>query len=409
IGFEITTTNTLAQGGVFSVGNQVYAYSAGKWTVFSNTAQLDFSALTFTPPNNFSGTVNFSFTSFSQTAAGRVSTNATPVTVEVAAVAEVVQRSDGEPARLSGPEDGLGIEFPLASYFKTATFTDADEKVTLEVSLPAEVILQKLATGTSYSNLIPIASSAGTTTYSITVDATKFQSELLGYRLLAGKDYASPTASGSAVTIKALSYEPSTGAQSAPATQTVNLTITPVADAPGALLLARAATTIDESQASNEVWYQVSDAVKLSATTASDPSEAFDVEIIASSNLRLAVRSGAQGSYVYTGQTPVDGQYRFSADQYASLFVRGVNFESGAASLTVRSVHSESWGNSSAKSADNVVSFSLKPIASGIASAPVLKQVTILEDPSLVSAPSLKDFIDVAANKLDLSEALQYE
>ncbi|MCE2830661.1 MAG: hypothetical protein LW709_00980, partial [Oxalobacteraceae bacterium] len=227
IGFEITTTNTLAQGGVFSVGNQVYAYSAGKWTVFSNTAQLDFSALTFTPPNNFSGTVNFSFTSFSQTAAGRVSTNATPVTVEVAAVAEVVQRSDGAPAGLSGPEDGLGIEFPLASYFKTATFTDADEKVTLEVSLPAEVILQKLATGTSYTNLIPIASSAGTTTYSITVDATKFQSELLGYRLLAGKDYASPTASGSAVTIKALSYEPSTGAQSAPATQTVNLTITP--------------------------------------------------------------------------------------------------------------------------------------------------------------------------------------
>ncbi|NDH48223.1 MAG: hypothetical protein EBX99_10405, partial [Acidimicrobiia bacterium] len=215
IGFEITTTNTALQGGVFSVGNQSFTFSAGKWTVFNNTAQLDFNALTFTPPSNFSGTANFSFTSFSQTSSGRVAASATPVSVEVAAVAEVVQVSDTAPAALTGLEDAAGIAFPLASYFKTATFTDADEKVTLEISVPSEVSLQKLVSGSTYSNLIPVASANGTSTYSITVDQTSFANQLTGYRLVPAKDYASPTASGSAITVKAIAYETSNGAQSA--------------------------------------------------------------------------------------------------------------------------------------------------------------------------------------------------
>ena len=123
IGFDITTTNSALQGGVFSVGNQSFTYSAGKWTVFSNSTQLDFSALTFTPPSNFAGAANFSFTSFSQTSSGRVAASATPVTVEVAAVAEAVQASDTPPAALTALEDTSGISFPLASYFKTTTFT----------------------------------------------------------------------------------------------------------------------------------------------------------------------------------------------------------------------------------------------------------------------------------------------
>ena len=67
--------------------------------------------------------------------------------------------------------------------------------------------------------------------------------------------------------------------------------------------MARAATTIDESQASSAVWYPASDAVKLNATTSSDASEAFSVEIVASSNLLLALRSGdgsEDSPYVYT-------------------------------------------------------------------------------------------------------------
>ncbi|NBX71283.1 MAG: hypothetical protein EBQ98_05185, partial [Actinobacteria bacterium] len=133
------------------------------------------------------------------------------------------------------------------------------------------------------------------------------------------------------------------------------------------------------------------------------------VEIVASSNLLLAVRSGSVGSYSYSTQTPVNGSYALSAEQYANLFVRGKDYESGAASLTVRSVHTESWGSSLAKSADSVASFTLKPIASGPASAPTLKQVTVLEDPSTASAPSLKDFITTAATKLDATETLLYK
>nr|NDG08401.1 hypothetical protein [Oxalobacteraceae bacterium] len=409
IGFEITTTNTALQGGVFSVGNQSFTFSAGKWTVFNNTAQLDFNALTFTPPSNFSGTANFSFTSFSQTSSGRVAASATPVSVEVAAVAEVVQVSDTAPAALTGLEDAAGIAFPLASYFKTATFTDADEKVTLEISLPSEVSLQKLVSGSTYSNLIPVASANGTSTYSITVDQTSFANQLTGYRLVPAKDYASPTASGSAITVKAIAYETSNGAQSAAVTQTVNLTLTPVADTPGALLLARTTTTIDESQASSATWYQASEAVKLSATTSSDSSEAFSVEVVASSNLLLAVRSGSLGSYVYTTQTPINGSYTLSAEQYANLFIRGQNFESGTASFNVRAVHTESWGGSLAKGAASIATFTLKPVASGLASAPTLKQVTVLEDPSTASAPSLKDFINTAATKLDASETVLYK
>jgi hypothetical protein len=108
IGFEITTTNSALQGGVFSVGTQSFTYSAGKWTVFSNDTQLGFSALTFTPPTNFAGSANFSFTSFSQTAAGRVSASATPVTVEVAAVAEVVQASDTAPVAIQTAQADCG-------------------------------------------------------------------------------------------------------------------------------------------------------------------------------------------------------------------------------------------------------------------------------------------------------------
>ncbi len=414
IGFEITTTNSALQGGEFSVDSQSFTYSDGKWTVFNDSAQLDFSALTFTPPTNFSGSANFSFKSFSQTSSGRVDANATPVTVEVVAVAEVVQASDTPPAALTALEDTAGISFPLASYFETTTFTDADEKVSLEISLPSEVSLQKLA-GTTYSNLIPVSNASGVSTYSITVDQISFANQLEGYRLVPSKDYASPTASGSAITIKAIAYETSNGAQSAALTQTVNLTITPVADTPGALLLARAATTIDESQAANgsaganPVWFQASDAVKLSATTSSDASEAFSVEIVASSNLLLALRSGSAGSYSYTTQTPDNGSYVLSAEQYANLFVRGVDYASGAASLTVRSVHTESWGGSFAKSADSVASFNLKPVASGPASVPTLKQVTVLEDPSTANAPSLKDFITADATKLDATETLLYK
>jgi uncharacterized cupredoxin-like copper-binding protein len=133
------------------------------------------------------------------------------------------------------------------------------------------------------------------------------------------------------------------------------------------------------------------------------------VEVVASSNLLLAVRSGTPSNYTYTTQTPTNGSYSLSADQYANLFIRGQNFESGAATFNVRAVHTESWGGSVAKGAASIAAFTLKPIASGLASAPTLKQVTVLEDPSTANAPSLKDFINTAATKLDASETLVYK
>ncbi|NDH48224.1 MAG: hypothetical protein EBX99_10410, partial [Acidimicrobiia bacterium] len=121
------------------------------------------------------------------------------------------------------------------------------------------------------------------------------------------------------------------------------------------------------------------------------------------------MRSGSLGSYVYTTQTPINGSYTLSAEQYANLFIRGQDFESGTASFNVRAVHTESWGGSVAKGAASIAAFTLKPVASGLASAPTLKQVTVLEDPSTASAPSLKDFINTAATKLDASETVLYK
>jgi len=231
-----------------------------EWEVFSTNTQLDFSTLAFVPPSNYSGIVNLTFESFSQTlsggVAGRVYTSPTSASLFIADAAELPSFV-ASPAAVTGLEDAASIAFDLGAVLDKTKFTDLGETVNIEVQLASAIQIFK---GSAASALVPASVSSGVATYIIPVPVKDWNSALYEgtplkplYSLKPGLDVASSGGTSIAladrIKIKATSVD-SSGVTSQAVETTLNLNITPVADKPAAPNVLRAATTIDEAKSS---------------------------------------------------------------------------------------------------------------------------------------------------------------
>jgi hypothetical protein len=428
VGFTVTTTNSALQSGKFSASAQdsasvqEFTYSDGNWNLFNPTNQIDFSTLKFTPPTNFSGSAGFTFRSYSKiNDVVTPSPTSSSITVDVEAAAESISFSTPV-ASLTGTEDALPIAFPIAGYFSRTGFETGsgilgDEKVAIEITLPSSVALQKLVSGTTYSSLVPTSTVTNSATYLVSVNQKTFESDLAGYRLLPASNYNSPTSAGSTITIKATSFEPTNGAVGTPSTTTLNLVITPDADTPSAPLVVRSAVTIDESQLapSTFAWLQATDAVRLpTAGSVLGSGETLSVVITASNKLVLATKSGNNYSELSGGESGSNVTYVLTPAQYATLYIRGDEYESGSASFAVTLRATEIWGAVAPDTADSssaTATFTLQAKASG-ADGPGLSAHTTAEDSSGVAlySPTRPEdgFVLTPAALRDGSETLNY-
>ena len=320
---------------------------------------------------------------------------------------------------LNKQNQAVASQKKLSDFIKsspTLNESSSDEKVSYEVIIPTGV---KLVANSNINLPIAVA----------TVDGNKYQinAEDLSKYTVVSNDYFSGNAK---IYFTPGSIEPN-GSKLflIKDLQSVNLIVTPVADIPTSPIKIKD-ISFNESQDAPSGLIQLNTLVKLPSLVSVDSSETLFVKIELSSsdwnsNLQLAKNtlaiseSSMPVGWVIDKSTNGKVILSLPASEYASLFVTGKAYFSGNSTINISTYSSENNSPTIvANSANQTVSLTINPLASGVNASLTLKSGLIsLESGGSLdkiinsnqSIHSLYDFLSTAAILKDNSETLFYK
>ena len=354
------------------------------------------------------------------------SIHVTPVPSAISVNTSNVDGSFQAKNTISISENGGAFSLPIASYINTAILNDPSEKVFVQFILPIGI---SLTNKDVIVNPISSDSVSGTSKYVITLDESSLSDQLANYKLLPSSTYVTPEA-GASISVTVNSLEPSTGAQGlSPQTITTKLYVKPVPDIPQAPISLTKTATIQEN---NEVStltniapdlssrFLATNAINLLSLVSVNPNaETLKVAVTASSSLMLEVFNPTSNTYtnlIPNSSSDSTNSYVMSTADYQNLYIQGVGHaKSSSAIFSVKTLDEATWGGaSSAFSSPVTATFTITPVANGIATSPQLQTVSSWEDltnnaNTSVNAPLLSQFISVGATEFDSSETLYYK
>ena len=338
------------------------------------------------------------------------------LSLTVAPTAEAIAFDQNALLLLQLNED-QAFSLPVGTFLDKSLLVDGDEIIYFELTLPDTLSLQELVSGQAQP-LVPASVSEQRNTYVLEFTHAELTTDSINDRflLIPRADYSTPDGTALEMELKATTVEPSNGDAFETDIVRIPISINAVADEPGRPSAGQA-LSVEETQTGVDynAFTELSKLIYLptrSSSLSSGDQLSLQLKDV-SDKLEFAIREGASGSYTFKAlERDSDGEFReVSIDEFGQIVVGGKSFESGDALLEASLI---SRDGSDTRQGDAITAtLNLKPVASGILSAPSLVvvgeqgQTPVLEDGA---GALLSQFIGTngAAVQLDASEALFY-